>query len=327
MIIGMGLFLVGLLLSAFFSGSETGFYRATRVRLVLDGLAGDPVAKGLLWLTNNTALFVATTLIGNNLANYLTSFAIVLMAQSITTTPSVVAELAAPVIFSPIVFVYGELLPKNLFYYSPNLLLRRCGPVFLFFVALFAPVSAILWSLGRLLQSLLGQAPLRVQLVLARKELQQVLEEGQDAGILQPAQRKLAQNLFAVATTRVSDICTPVGRVAPIRLGANKVDVLRVAKRHRAAISPVVDEQGNELLGYVKTVDLHLDTSKTITSFQPLPTISANDSHIAALIQMQTNKEELARVIDDKGETVGLLYASELTDPLFRDSRHQSASQ
>ncbi len=317
---GIGLFFLGLLLSAFFSGSETGFYRATRVRLVLDGLTGDLVARGLLWLTNNPALFVATTLVGNNLANYLTSFAIVLMAQQVTATPSVAVELLAPVIFSPLVFVYGELLPKNLFYYSPNSLLRRCGPVFLFFVAAFAPVSAVLWGLGRLLQSLLGEAPLRVQLALARKELQQVLEEGQDAGILQPAQRKLAQNLFAVASRRVQDLCTPIGRMASIRLGADKREVLRVARRHRAAVSPVVDADGRELLGYVRTVDLHLETGDRVETYRPLPSIAASDSHIAALIQMQSSKEELARVVDADGATIGLLYASELTEPLFRDA-------
>ncbi|MDA1053781.1 MAG: CNNM domain-containing protein [Planctomycetota bacterium] len=320
MMVGIGLFFLGLLLSAFFSGSETGFYRATRVRLVLDGLAGDPVARGLLWLTNNPALFVATTLVGNNLANYLTSFAIVLMAQTITATPSVFVELVTPVVFSPIVFVYGELLPKNLFYYSPNSLLRRCGPVFLFFVAVFAPISAVLWGLGRMLQSLLGEAPHRVQLALARKELQQVLEEGQDAGILQPAQRKLAQNLFAVASHRVQDLCVPSGRMASIRLGANKREVLRVARRHGTAVSPVVDAHGRELLGYVRTVDLYLEAGDRVETYRPLPSIAASESHLAALIQMQSGKEELARVVDADGATIGLLYASELTEPLFRDA-------
>ena len=319
MIAGIGLFLLGLFLSAFFSGTETGLFRATRVRLVLDGLAGDPVARGLLWLTNNPTLFVATALVGNNLASYMISFAIVSMAQQLTATPSVFVELVTPVIFTPLVFVYGDLLPKNLFYYSPNSLLRRCGPVFLIFVALFAPVSAVLWGLGRLLQSLLGEAPLRVQLALARKELQQVFEEGQVAGLLQPAQRKLAQNLFAVASRRVQDLCTPLSRTASIRLGANKHEVLRVARRRRAAVSPVVDADGRELLGYVRTVDLYLEAGEQVETYRRLPSIAASDSHIAALIQMQTSKEELARVVDADGATIGLLYASDLTEPLLRN--------
>jgi len=318
--IAVALFLIGLFLSAFFSGSETGFYRATRVRLLLDGLAGDPVARGLLWLTNNPAFFVATTLVGNNLANYLTSLAIVLMTQSLFTGQSIAAEILTPVIFTPIVFVYGELMPKYLYYYAPNQLLRRGGPLFLLFACVFAPVSAFLWVLGRALQSLLGQAPLRVRLALARKELQQVLEEGQEAGILQPAQRELAHNLFAVASGRVKSICTPLGRMVSIRQGAKKADVLRIVKRHGSSIAPVVDSSGRDLIGYVRIIDLHLDPSDTVETLRELPTVQADDAHIAALIQLQSTKEELARVVDVDGETIGVLYASELTDPLFREA-------
>jgi len=83
-VIWLALFLLaaGIFLSAFFSGSETGFYRVSRIRLVLDGLGGDRMARLILWMTNNPSLFVATTLIGNNLANYMTSLAIVLLTTS-----------------------------------------------------------------------------------------------------------------------------------------------------------------------------------------------------------------------------------------------------
>ena len=107
--------------------------------------------------------------------------------------------------------------------------------------------------------------------------------------------------------------------MASIRLGANKREVLRVARRHRATVSPVVDANGRELLGYVRTVDLYLESSERVETYRRLPSVSASDSHLAALIQMQTSKEELARVVDADGATIGLLYASELTEPLFRD--------
>jgi Mg2+/Co2+ transporter CorB len=77
--------ILGVLLSAFFSGSETGFYRVARVRLVLDGMGGDTLSRFLLFLTNHPALFVATTLIGNNIANYLVSLAVVIFAQQLFT--------------------------------------------------------------------------------------------------------------------------------------------------------------------------------------------------------------------------------------------------
>ncbi|MDA7903960.1 DUF21 domain-containing protein, partial [Mariniblastus sp.] len=106
------LLLLGIFLSAFFSGCETGFYRASRVRFVIAGLDGDLISQYLIKLFNNPTLFVATTLIGNNVANYLTSLAIVLLAQQMTGSNA--AEMLAPILLSPLLFVYGELLPKNL---------------------------------------------------------------------------------------------------------------------------------------------------------------------------------------------------------------------
>ena len=318
MIAGITLFLLGLLLSAYFSGCETGFYRVTRVRLLLDGMAGDTIAKSLLWLTNNPALFVATTLVGNNLANYVTSLAIVLVTRDVLQGESHFMQLLVPVALSPVVFVYGELLPKNLFYHAPNLLLRRGGPFFLLFAGLFAPVSAVLWSLGRLLAWVVGEAPLRVRLALARKELQEVLEEGHQVGILRPAQRSLAQSLFAVASRPVREFSVPVSRVAPVRQGAAKTDVFRLARRHRAAVWPVAEERQRKLIGYVRIVDLYLDDSTQVDAVRPLIQIPENESHIAALIRLQEEKEELACVVDEGGTTVGLLYADQLTTPLFR---------
>ncbi len=52
MFVAFLLFAIGVSLSAFFSGSETGFYRATRIRLTMDAMSGDIVARGLLWLAN-----------------------------------------------------------------------------------------------------------------------------------------------------------------------------------------------------------------------------------------------------------------------------------
>ena len=119
-VIGIILLLFGLLLSALFSGSETGFYRAPRIRLELDAQAGRPRSRGLLWLSNHPSVFVATTLIGNNLANYMTSMAVVLLAASVVQTKSsMLGELLGPLLLTPVLFVYGELMPKQLFLAAP----------------------------------------------------------------------------------------------------------------------------------------------------------------------------------------------------------------
>jgi len=306
----------GIFLSALFSGSETGFYRVTRVRLLLDGLGGDRIARMLLRLTNHPALFVATTLIGNNVANYITSLGIVL-GTSLVMADSPVVETIAPMVFSPLVFVYCELLPKQLFFHAPNRLLRRAGPLLLLFTGLFAPLALVLWSLGWLLGRLLGQTPLRVRLTLASKELQQVLREGEEAGILHPAQRDLAQQLLVHASKNVARFIIPLGRVMSVPQGAAADEALAVARRQKSAIVPIRQRRGRELIGYVRAIDLMIGSDRHVETYRVLPRLSRNDSYLAALIALRKAKADVALVEGRHGHPIGLLYAGPLTEKLL----------
>ncbi len=306
----------GVLLSALFSGSETGFYRVTRVRLLLDTLGGDRVSGALLWLTNNPALFVAATLVGNNLANYCLSFGIVLAVQEVF-SPTGWAPLIAPMVLSPVVFIYCELLPKQLFFHAPNRLLRRAGPLLVLATICFAPVAALLWLFGRALETVVGQTPLRVRLTLARKELQRVLQEGQEAGILRPAQHELAQRLFAHTAQNVMQFSTPLGRVASIPLGSDVRKTLKLARRQQSAIVPVRAATGRQIIGYVCVIDLRLARAERVVQVRAVLHVSKQTSHIEALMKMQAEKTELACIDDADGKTIALLFAKHLTTPLF----------
>jgi CBS domain containing-hemolysin-like protein len=316
MIVAWAMLVVGVLLSAFFSGSETGFYRINRVRLVLDSRSGDLIARFLLYLTNNPSLFVATTLIGNNLANYVTSLAIVWIVQELFAPHAQIAELVAPIVLSPILFVYGELLPKNLFFQAPYLLVRRAGPLFLVCCLLFSPVSAFLWALGRLLRYVLGESPERVRLTLARKELSRFFDEGQEAGILSRAQRGLAQNLFVFAERPVTAACLSVARFVSVPADARSAAVLRLARRRQ--VHDIIIRAERKLIGYVRAIDLMLQPADTDLKPRPLMTIPHTHTHLAALMTMQDAHETIARVANERDETVGLVTLRNLAEPLFR---------
>ena len=321
--IALGMAALGLFLSAFFSGSETGFYRVTRIRLVLDAMGGDRTARGLLWLTNHPSMFIATALVGNNLANYLTSLAIVIGTQSLI-GQVLIAELIAPLLFAPVLFVYGELLPKNLFLRAPNRLLRTGGPLFMFFAVLFLPVSGLLWCLNRVLSGFVKQSPDRVRLTLAKRELQNALDEGHEAGVLHPAQAQLARGIFAVASQPVVKYATPPGDVPRARGNMTKSEVQRVARRFRIAEVPIEGTAGSgpaddkQLVGYVRVIDLSLDPCEGLGPVRPFLEVSSTHTHIEALLRMQAAGESLARVVDADGNTVGILTAGRLRENIFR---------
>ena len=314
-LIAIVLGLVGVLLSGFFSGAETGFYRVARMRLVLDALDGDLIARGLVALTNHPALFIATALVGTNLANYLVSFAMVLAIEHGSQSAGHSRELIASLGLTPLVFVYGELLPKNFFLHAPNRLLRKCGPLFLLFVGLFFPISVVLWGLNHLLSRLVAKTPEQVRLAIARRELRRALEEGHEEGILYPAQRELAQGIFAVATNPITGFLAPLGEVPRARAGSSKADVLRLAQRMNVAAVPI--EESGRLLGYVRVVDLKLDRSDQVAPLRPLLKIPHTDAQIDALMRMHAAKESLAQVVDAQGRVLGMILASRLRQPLF----------
>jgi len=312
------LLLVGISLSAFFSGTETGFYRVTRVRLVLDTLAGDFISRCLLWFTNNPTLFVATVLVGNNLANYLASLAIVIGVHSLSDNPSPQTVLLATIGLAPLVFLYGELIPKRLFYDAPSRLLRRSGLVLLIFSLLIAPAICLLWLMGRGLQGLIGETPLRIKATLARTELQEIFQQGEEVGILQPIQRQLAEGLFNASGMTVESMATPAGRVASIPMGSTRQEALRLARRQRLPLLTVSAPDTRRVEGYVRLIDLELETADKITAARPLIRIPRDEPLLQAIIRMQNEDEELAGVVDPAGELVGLVTCQQLVDIIFQ---------
>ncbi len=309
---------VGVFSSGFFSGAETGFYRATRTRLVLDALGGAPIARWLVWLTNNPALFVASTLVGNNLASYITSLAIVMGTQALVVSEGHTAELIAPLLLAPLLFVYEELLPKKLYMEAPNRMLQRSGPLLFIFFVIFLPASIILWGLSKILALFVGESPEQVRLTLARRELGRVLDEGHEAGILHPAQQAIARGIFAVADQPVSRHATPLRDVPRARADMSREDVLRLARRYQIAAVPVESADADrQLIGYVRTIDLSLNDSDGLGTLRPLLEIGDSDTHVAALMRMHNNGESLAQVIDADGQTIGILTEPDLRAPFF----------
>lgn len=313
------LLFVGLLLSALFSGSETGFYRVTRVRLATEALAGNWISQAILWLANQPSIFVATTLVGNNLANYATSLAVVMASQNMFPNGGTMVAVLAPIVIAPLVFVLGELLPKNLFFDAPNRLLKHCAPPLLVCTVLFAPMTVLLWAFSRLLEVFTHSSPQELQLKLARRELAELLVEGHEAGILRPAQQSLAQAMLFIASRPVRSFASPAGRVVRATTTMSKSDVLRVAQRHGRTLLPMEDTRDRrQLVGYLRTVDLYLDDSPALPAPRPLIDLRDSQSCLSALRQLSLTEDALGHVVDDQGKTVGFVTGRELRMGLLR---------
>jgi magnesium and cobalt exporter, CNNM family len=315
------LFLVGLRLSAFFSGNETGFYRLSFPRLTIEAQTGDNTAKQLIWFAQNPGFFVATTLVGNNIANYLTTFAISMGATSLFHSKSTLVELGCTWIFAPIIFIVGELLPKNLYFRAPMRLLRRDCGLFLFFFRLFLIASFPLILITRLIEKLRGEKRETLNLILGRHRLTQLINQGHREGIIIDVQRRLVDGLLDTAAQPLIDAITPVGRILGIEEGSSVEEMLSFSRKF--GLSNIAIHKKGEpqnWFAYAKAFDCLLEQKKHRSVVNELPKLECSLSKLEALIKLKELEQSYALVMED-GTAIGLVSEQGLIKQL---DRHQS---
>lgn len=309
----------GVALSAFFSGSETGFYRVTRVRLAIDAKRGGFVARALHWLVSKASLVVATVLIGNNIANYLVSFGLVLLSHQILAADSELESLL-PVLMTPVLFIYGELLPKYLYYQVPYRLLQWGAPLMLVCTLLFLPVSIFVLLLDAVWRWLLGaQANPRAS-TLERQELQRVLVEGQEAGVVLPIQREIAQNLFTFGGRPIRQFAQPLQALASVPENATREEVLQRSQATGQNIVGVFHANGKQLVGCYVVAELLLRGPTAELQPQPICQALATESNIQVLTRMHSQHFVLVQVFDAHQRLLGIVTRERLTSLLLADS-------
>lgn len=313
MILAVALFVGAIVLAAFFSGSETGFYRMTRLRIVMEAMTGDRVSRVMLWLANQPTLFVATTLVGTNIAHELASLAIVMGVERVAPGGGAAAEFAATLLLTPVLFVAGDLMPKNLFFLAPNRLRRRCAPALVASTVVFAPITVVLWLLGQALKLISREGGQEVRLSLARRELNEMLVEGHESGLLRPVQRTLAQTMLAVAAQPVKNFAAPAGRVVRATTTMSRSEIIRIAQRNRRNLLPIEDPQNKrQLVGFVRTIDMALEDAAEPLKPLPLVELWENESFLSALGKLGVARDVLGHVTSSTGKTVGFVSAADL---------------
>jgi putative hemolysin len=308
------LLIVGLALSAFFSGSETGFYRVTRVRLVVDARAGNWISRALLWLANHTSLFVATVLIGNNLANYLMSLGLVFVSKELFDNTNRLQAMV-PLLATPVIFVLGELLPKLFFYQAPYRLMRAGAPLMILCSLLFLPISSIVLAYEAIWAYLTGKSRSTIGYSLGKQEIQRTLKESQEAGVVTALQRDLAENVFIFGGKPIRQFAIPIRAIPLVDVSSTRQQIASVAERSNSTLIGVT--QNKRLIGCCLASEVQLDPQNPLLPLLPICEFKASEPCIQALTRMQAMHAHLATVTDVNGQILGVVTRDRLTSLLI----------
>lgn len=249
--------LVGL--SATYSGSETGFYSLSSVQVDIDARSGSRRAVLMRWLLRNESALLITILIGNNLALELATH----VAESMTVKllgsndPATVA-LVVTAALTPLVFLFGEALPKDVFRQRPHGTTALVAPIIAISRVVFWPLERALRLFTLALERILGLGPEVTAPVGGRAAVLGFIAEGRRHGVLSERAEALAANALRLRAIPVSESMVPWSEVACLDRGAPAEELFSRVRESRFSRLPVLEPEGDLLRieGYVHQMEI-----------------------------------------------------------------------
>jgi len=236
-------------LTGVFTGGETGLYSLSRLRVEAEARAGHRSARIIRRLLRDDAGLLATVLIGYNLMVELSTYAGARLLERLGLAGSQ-RELVLALVLTPIVFLFAEFLPKDLFLRRPHTLLGYSAPLIAAAKILFLPLAWPLRVASGVFERALGLESHELARVHGREAVIELLQES-EAPVL-PHTERMARNALELRSLRVERVMVPW----------RAVETLHVEGDPRAALArtpytrlPVVDRSG-AVLGYVHQLEV-----------------------------------------------------------------------
>jgi len=321
----IGLWLIAALLcllaSGFYSGTEMGLYSANRVRIQLQaGHRPYGPAAMLLGLIKHPQETVLAILLGTNVANYLLTVCGATVVTHGLAMSGDQADFYVPLVLAPLVFVFGDVVPKNWFQSDANRLMGWSAPL-IQATALLFKWTGLLWVLRWLTQVVvrLTQHGWDSHWTNPRAEVLGLLQEGGAYGALTTEQTRIIDRVMNLADVLVGAIMVPRRQVTTIPLSITQHRFHEVVRRQPHSRLPVMGKEHRQVVGIINVHDVLADEEGFSIERHLHPTLSvaANSSTAAALLQLQRAEATMAVVTDPRRGYVGIITLKDVVEEIF----------
>lgn len=318
---GSAFILIGLLLlSAFFSASETAYFSLSRLYLKkMEGL-GTPGAKRTLKLLKRPARLLTTLLLGNTLVNMaissLATLFVIEIAQNSAWNISTLVTLQV-VITTAVILVFGEITPKLLALPTANTFSRIFSlPLMLLEYVLFP----IVWLLEKLtyLTSHKQSADRYLSPGITSEEFHNIIHSEKSNGSLEAHEKQMLAGLFRFREAQISEIYVPRVRIKAIAETDSMENLRALILQTGYSRIPVFRETIDDVVGivYVKDMLLFPEKDSIISLMRPAWYVTENMKVQTLLNQFKLRKMQLAVVVDEYGGTSGIISLEDILEEI-----------
>ena len=317
-------------LSAFYSGSETATVSLDRLKIYQLAEQGNKRAQIVKKLVDTPEKTLGMTLVGTNIANVLASqmgllFVIALLQMS-TITQTVVTKLrtneqvAATLISTAIILVFGELLPKTISRVKANsLALRYAVPLRMSNIILRPIVNGITYLTSFLVR--IGERqPAPASPDAQRDELRLLASMGEQSGGILEDQRRMIHSVLNLHNRTVEQVMVPLVDIVAVDKDIDVDTFLKIAAEAGFSRIPVYEDQVNNIIGIAHLLDVIYsnDNSQKLESFirPDLQFVPASKPTNVLLKEIQQSHHTMVFVVDEYGGIVGLSTVEDLVEEI-----------
>lgn len=309
--------LILLLLSGFFSSAETALTTVNKIRLRYLAEEGNKRAATTLKITENSGKMLSAILIGNNIVN--------LSASSLTT--SLAYNLGGPavaiasVVLTVLILLFGEITPKTLASIHSEKLALLYAPVIDIFMKVMTPVIFVINSLSNLVMLILHIDPNAKMNTMTENELRTIVDVSHEDGVIESEEKEMIYNVFDLGDAKAKDVMVPRVNVTFADIDSSYAELIALFREDKFTRLPVYAESKDNVVGTINMKDLLLFDNnqkdfhvKDILREAYFTYEYKNISEL--LVEMRTASFNIAIVLDEYGETAGLITLEDILEEI-----------
>ena len=306
-----------LIMSAYFSATETAFSSLNRIRLKNMAAAGHSRAGKALELADDYDTLLSTILIGNNIVN--------IASASLATVLFVgwygdIGVTISTVVMTALVLIFGEILPKSFAKDNAEQVAFATARPLSWIKFLFTP---LVWLFVQIKHIFTGRrsSELNIQPSVTEDELKTIVDTVEDEGVLSPQETGIIQSAIDFDDTTVQEILVPRVDMLAVDLDAPLEEVLSACVDEGFSRIPVYEGTIDNVVGilYAKDVLECLVKQRPVavrTLMRPVLYVYRTKHINALLAEFRREKQHMAVVTDDYGGVMGLVTMEVILEEL-----------
>lgn len=310
----MVVFVVCVVLSAYFSASETAFSTANRIRLKSMAQDGNKKAEKTLRIIDDYDNMISAILIGNNIVNIASASVATVMFVEVFGDLGATLSTAFTTL---VVLIFGEITPKSIAKATPEKFSMATASVMSFIMMIFKPLVVIFAVWKNAVKKIFK---LEIDTSITEGEFLTMVEEAENEGGIDKEDSDLIRSVIEFNDVDADEILTPRVDVVGVSVNDTNEEIADTFVQNEYSRLPVYEEDIDDIIGFIHQRDFYtyvLTGEKTLAEIiNPVMYVSPNMKISKILAALQQKHEHMAVVTDEFGGTDGILTMEDILEEL-----------